>query len=460
LGIGTRANQRFPVQIKVEGDSDFSKIRCASCGDRHTICITESGQLFSFGSGEHGQLGHNDNHDQYVPKKIDFFSKNRLKVKQGDCGSIHTAVICENGELYIFGFGENLYGKNKKNFNYEPVHIPFKYKIALVKSGQYFYCDIIIYVYIFFEIKTKHLKKKKIIRIWQNKAVTYTLQLRFFLFVLNVAFRASQHPRLILYGKNITCIAAGRYHSSAVSNIGALYTWGCGDNGQLARQEDRLDNYNKRANSVAKLVVSLLGNVVGQVSCGEHHTCVLACMYRVLSFLLPSSKSEGDNNNKKTLAICKEMEFQAKLNLLSSAKQKGRGISKKDLKTKRAMRKTRRNKKIKEELAKIETDESLRNASNPEITTFLPSETKPSKKQTNEVLCRIYLVCYEALLFFFEMFRLHCAIQLQVTNDHMPTITKSPSRRKKQHPVHRNTSSVSLENEIAKLKRARQLTNT
>ena len=40
-------------------------------------------------------------------------------------------------------------------------------------------------------------------------------------------------PTLVLHKKGISQIAAGRYHSSAITPFGALYTWGCGENGQL-----------------------------------------------------------------------------------------------------------------------------------------------------------------------------------------------------------------------------------
>ena len=261
LGLGTRTNQRYPVQVKCENNPLFSKITQVSCGDRHSVCISKDGSIFSFGSGEHGQLGHGDNHDQYIPKQIDFLKE--TPIKNSDCGSIHTAVASENGELFIFGFGENLYGKNRRNFNYEPILIPFKHKICQVACGQ---------SHILILCESNHD-----VYAWGDGSYGEIGQ---------GAFKASQQPRLILHGKNIQSIAAGRYHSCGVSNNGALYTWGCGDNGQLARQQDKQDNYSKKANSCPKLVVSLLGNVVGEVACGEHHTCVLACMYLTYEVLI------------------------------------------------------------------------------------------------------------------------------------------------------------------------------
>ena len=45
-------------------------------------------------------------------------------------------------------------------------------------------------------------------------------------------------PRIVLEGKNIASVAAGRYHSFALTNSGVLYSWGCGENGQLGLDSD------------------------------------------------------------------------------------------------------------------------------------------------------------------------------------------------------------------------------
>jgi alpha-tubulin suppressor-like RCC1 family protein len=75
-------------------------------------------------------------------------------------------------------------------------------------------------------------------------------------------------PRLILFGKHVAQVAAGRYHSMALTGFGACYSWGCGESGQLGHRGD--DNV-----LFPKVVEANLGTVTGLVSCGEHHTAVL-----------------------------------------------------------------------------------------------------------------------------------------------------------------------------------------
>ena len=43
------------------------RIREVSCGGFHTAAISESGELFTWGGGEHGQLGHGDKVNKTVP---------------------------------------------------------------------------------------------------------------------------------------------------------------------------------------------------------------------------------------------------------------------------------------------------------------------------------------------------------------------------------------------------------
>eukprot|EP01084_Bolivina_argentea_P073109 132689_1 len=296
LGLGTRTNQRYPSEICDEIFQN-KKIKQISCGDRHSVAISTLGEIFTFGSGEHGQLGHGNNNDQYIPKQIE--SLCNKTIIYSSCGSIHTSIICSDGKLYVFGFGENLYGKQSRNFNYTPQLIKMSnnnIKIKQVACGQ---SHIVI------------LTSTGDVYSWGDGSYGEIGQ---------GAFKASCIPRLILLNKNISSIACGRYHSSALTYNGSLYTWGCGDNGQLGRQISNINSESKKSNSIPKLVISLLGNVIGAISCGEHHTCVLAsCRYKSLS------------EDTFEYGKLEEIEFQSKLNLISSSKQKGRGISKKHL---------------------------------------------------------------------------------------------------------------------------------
>lgn len=294
LGVGRAKDMPHPTLV-VTDDENFQNIKQISCGDRHTIFVTEAGRIFSCGSDKHGQIGHSSStNGQLVPKVVKCLFKE--KIIQACCGSIHTAAITDSGKVYVWGFGEHFYGVGTVNFHFKPKLIDFglKNKIIQVACGQ---GHILL------------LTDEGNVHAYGDGDCGEIGQ---------GAFKPQFKPVLVLLGKKIISISCGRYHSAALSNTGLLYTWGCGDNGQLGRAQSSQDSYVKHASSVPKVVNSLMGNIVGSVSCGEHHTCVIAsCRY----LEIPPELQE--------LGILEEMEFEFKKNITS--RNRGRGIPRGDI---------------------------------------------------------------------------------------------------------------------------------
>jgi alpha-tubulin suppressor-like RCC1 family protein len=62
------------------------------CGENHCLALTRDGEVFSWGSGRFGQLGHEElTNSLDKPTAIEFFQG--LRVKEIACGSFHSAVI-------------------------------------------------------------------------------------------------------------------------------------------------------------------------------------------------------------------------------------------------------------------------------------------------------------------------------------------------------------------------------
>jgi len=49
-------------------------------GPNHSALITTNGEMYTWGNGGTGALGHNDDKSYDEPKLIEFFKKNSLKV--------------------------------------------------------------------------------------------------------------------------------------------------------------------------------------------------------------------------------------------------------------------------------------------------------------------------------------------------------------------------------------------
>ncbi len=76
-------------------------------GPRHSGVVTESGDLYTFGTGNWGVLGHgNENSVSHTdPKRVEYFSKNNIKIKKVRMGDFHTLALAEDGSVYSWGFG-------------------------------------------------------------------------------------------------------------------------------------------------------------------------------------------------------------------------------------------------------------------------------------------------------------------------------------------------------------------
>ena len=101
LGLGDTDDRMFPTQVRSLRNQ---KICYIACGQEHTICLTEDGGVFSFGSGQYGQLGHGSKNDEQLPRKI--IELMGTEVSQIACGRKHTlALVPTRGRVYAFGLG-------------------------------------------------------------------------------------------------------------------------------------------------------------------------------------------------------------------------------------------------------------------------------------------------------------------------------------------------------------------
>ena len=76
-------------------------------GGRHSLALTTDGKVFSWGEGDDGKLGHFSRWNCDKPRLIEALKSKR--VRDIACGSSHSAAITSNGDLYTWGLGE--YGR-------------------------------------------------------------------------------------------------------------------------------------------------------------------------------------------------------------------------------------------------------------------------------------------------------------------------------------------------------------
>ncbi|CAB4277910.1 unnamed protein product [Prunus armeniaca] len=71
VGVGDNIDHCSPVQVKFPHDQKVVQI---TCGWRHTLAVTERQNVFSWGRGTNGQLGHGESIDRNVPTIIESLS--------------------------------------------------------------------------------------------------------------------------------------------------------------------------------------------------------------------------------------------------------------------------------------------------------------------------------------------------------------------------------------------------
>ncbi|KAL3668832.1 hypothetical protein V7S43_006124 [Phytophthora oleae] len=73
------------------------------CGWHFVLCLTEGGELVTWGKGSHGQLGLGGFENASEPQVVPF----PHAIRQIACGSEHSMVATTGGDLYTCGWGEH-----------------------------------------------------------------------------------------------------------------------------------------------------------------------------------------------------------------------------------------------------------------------------------------------------------------------------------------------------------------
>jgi len=236
-GFATEQNQPIPKLVE-----ELNNVTMVSCGNYHTAVIS-NGQLYTFGLGQDGELGHGDDRqNQLRPKLVEDLDN----VTFVACGGTHTAVI-SNSRLYTFGLNNmgqlghgDLQNRSRPTLVTALDDADFvacsRRHTAVLLNGR---------LYTFGEGRYGELGHNR-------RQVNEIVQ---------------RSPELVKKLYNVTYVSCGDGYTAAVSND-QLYTFGRNSDGQLG------NGYTGQSFSDIKPLTSLIG--VTMVSCGENHTAVLA----------------------------------------------------------------------------------------------------------------------------------------------------------------------------------------
>jgi len=101
LGHGDEQHQLLPKQVEAFAGQ---RVVAVSAGEAHSLALTAPGAVWSWGGGEDG-LGHGDTQLQLLPKKVEAFAGQRVVAVSA--GGMHSLAVTADGAVWSWGSGED-----------------------------------------------------------------------------------------------------------------------------------------------------------------------------------------------------------------------------------------------------------------------------------------------------------------------------------------------------------------
>lgn len=259
LGHGDTASYRQPKRVeRLQGKS----IQQVACGEDFTVCVTDEGHVYTFGSDYYGCIGVNNELGQecLFPVHLDFFLDH--PVEQVSCGENHVVVLTRSKEVYSWGSGEHgrLGLDSEEDFpSPQKVDIPKSLSIIRVEcspDGTFFLTQ---------SAKVLACGNNDFNKLALNQCVSGLRNHENKAYV-DVPYTTSLTLAKQLSFYKIKKIAPGKTHTAAIDERGRLLTFGCNKYGQLG-----VGDYKKRV-GINLLSGPLGGKQVIRVSCGDGFT--------------------------------------------------------------------------------------------------------------------------------------------------------------------------------------------
>ena len=112
LGLGTEGEDKDTDKLTRITSLDGCNITKVAAGIHHSTCLDASGtNYYTWGRGDYGQLGNTDTrppagHSQCIPQRIDIADNKDVVVSKISSGGNHCMLLTANAEVYTWGYGD------------------------------------------------------------------------------------------------------------------------------------------------------------------------------------------------------------------------------------------------------------------------------------------------------------------------------------------------------------------
>jgi len=106
LGHGFSAGSQLPDEIRPRIIEALlsERVTHVAAGELHSACVTSDGDCYTWGEGFCGQLGQIDKRPSLTPGQVKDELEDEICLSVS-CGARHTIVLTEDGEMFSFGLG-------------------------------------------------------------------------------------------------------------------------------------------------------------------------------------------------------------------------------------------------------------------------------------------------------------------------------------------------------------------
>ena len=126
LGLGDNTSRNIPTALISPSENFYlNKIVSVACGFSHNVFLTDTGQIWVCGDNSEGQLGLGDNFPRNIPINILTISElfPYYKIISIACGKYHTVLLSDTRVVWTFGKNSNGQLGNNSTTPYIPVAI-------------------------------------------------------------------------------------------------------------------------------------------------------------------------------------------------------------------------------------------------------------------------------------------------------------------------------------------------
>ncbi|KAL3532222.1 hypothetical protein ACH5RR_005743 [Cinchona calisaya] len=196
------------------------RVKTIAAAKHHTVAATQGGEVFTWGSNREGQLGYTSVDTQPTPRRV---SSLKSRIVAVAAANKHTAVISESGEIFTWGCnkeGQLGYGTSNSASNYTPRLVEYlKGKFFIAVSAAKYHTIV--------------LGSDGEVFTWGHRLVTprRVVVARSTRKLGNIPLKFHQKERL-----HVVAIAAGVTHSMVLTDDGALFFWVSSDSSLRCQQ--------------------------------------------------------------------------------------------------------------------------------------------------------------------------------------------------------------------------------